>query len=487
MTTSIYHHILRGSAWALLLRWTNRCIGLVSTVILARLLTPEDFGIVAIAGLSMGLLRRFSSFGVGSLLIRDHQATKAFCDTAWTLRLGQGLLIAAAMFLLAPWIAEFFREPRAVAVIRVLAVGAMISGFESIGMTLARKELDFARDFRFNVYGRLAVFVVTVPLAFYLQSYWALVIGQLAGRSVAVLLSFMMHEYRPRIGFYRARDYLRFAKSVIPLGVAHFLHSKADVFISGRLIGTTAMGGYNIAAELSAMMTEQITSQIGRALFPSYSKISQDPRQLAEVFVNVFATMTTIVIALGVGLASVSEEFVAVVLGEKWLTVGPLLGWLGLYGAIRSLSQSMGGGVLIATGNERLSAILMWTRLTILSVCCAVGGLHWGIEGIAIGAVTAGVLNFAVTMRAITSVLEVRASQLFGAFWRPAVSAAAMYASVTALEPEIWVGSFLGLLLDVAFGAVVYLSVLLTLWALSGAPPGPERSALNWLRARLAR
>src|SRR6185312_2887630 len=142
-------HMLRGSAWAVALRWCIRGTGLLSTLILARLLTPADFGIVAMAMLVVGALEILSETGQRLAIIRHPDPTREHYDSAWTISILIGLGLSAGIFAVAPLTVDYFHEPRAVLVIRCLALRALIGGFENIGVVDFRRGLRFQRDFHY--------------------------------------------------------------------------------------------------------------------------------------------------------------------------------------------------------------------------------------------------------------------------------------------------------------------------------------------------
>ena len=168
---------LRGTAWMIGARWATRLIGLVSMVILARLLAPEDYGLIAMAMLAYGLLETIAYAGVDLALMRQGADTRAHFDTAWTVQLIQGAFVGVLLLVAAPLTAAYFSEPRAVAVIQCIALRSVIDGAQNIGIVSFRKELDFAKEFRFTLYSKLINFLVIVGAAFWFRNYWALVVG----------------------------------------------------------------------------------------------------------------------------------------------------------------------------------------------------------------------------------------------------------------------------------------------------------------------
>ena len=185
----------KGALLVVGMRWSDRLIGVISTLILVRLLVPADFGIVAMASIVVGLVDTLLDLGVGSALIQNRHAGRDEFDTAWTLRLAQSALAAIVLWFIAPYAAESFRDPRVLDVLRLMALTVLLGGFENIGIVSFQKNMEFGRDFRFFFLRRLSGFSATIVLAFLLHSYWAMVIGALVGRLAGVGLSFVLHDF----------------------------------------------------------------------------------------------------------------------------------------------------------------------------------------------------------------------------------------------------------------------------------------------------
>ncbi len=474
---------IRGVAWSFLLRWGLRGIGLINTVILARLLTPGDFGLVAMGTLVMGFLQGFTQVGVQMLLIREPNVTPEHCHTAWTMKLLQGVLVALLLILIAEPAAHYFQEDRVVEVMYFLSLAALIKSAGSIGMVLLRKELNFAKDFRFTIYCRLFALVVTIGLALWLRNYWALVYGSIAAAVFSVLLSFQMHAYRPRLSLAKARDYLRFSLSILPLNIGEFLNGKADVLVVGGIASTSQMGGYNVASELSALVTQEVVATAGRGLYPNYAKLAHEPRRLLVAFGHVLGAVAAVCLPLGFGLWAVADDFVALLLGSQWVSTVPLLQWLTLYGMLSSLVALLSGHILIVTGHERWSAVLMWLRVGLLIPMVWTAGNLWGVEAVAAAATATAALMLPVAMVALKLALGMALLDQLRCFWRPLVSALVMAALVRLLHQE-GLPVPVSLALDVTVGIASYCVMLLGLWMVVGRPKGVEDSIINYLNAR---
>lgn len=461
-----------------------RLIGLFSTIILARLLTPADFGVIAIALIVVGLLETVAYTGVDLALMRSDTESREHYDTAWTIQLIQGAIIAALLEALAPWVGAFFSEPRATAVVQVIAIRSLISGLQNIGTVAFRKDLDFAKDFRFNLYKKLLNFFVIVGAAYWLRSYWALVIGMTSSAILEVVLSFTMHPYRPRVSLRHFRQIWNFSQWLIVSRVGSFLSRKTDEFIIGRLLGTTAMGGYHVASELATMPNVELVMPLRRALFPTLSKAAGDPTQMAQLFLLSFSAIAALCFSVSFGLWSIGPQLVPLVLGSKWLSTIGTMRWLALYGGISALVLAL-EVLLWVTGHTHRSAIQTWLELILLFPALYFAAQAYGIEGAAMARVGTSILVVPVMILLTARCSQVRQRQLYGAFWRPLAAAIAM-AAVLELMPATLAGSIAAALaMKVIAGVLLYPTALFGLWWLVGRPKGFEANAVRALHGIL--
>lgn len=480
----IYTHIVRGSAWGLATRFGVRSIGMVSTIILARLLTPEDFGIMAIASLTLGLLEIFSEMGVDLFLMREARVEREHFDTAWTLNLLRGLLVGLLLVLLAPFCAMYFEEPRAVAVVRWMALAAAIRGTTNIGLVFFRRELQFDKDFRFGLYRRLATLLVTIPLAAILRSYWALVVGNIIGAALEVIVSYRMQSYRPQLSLGKVRDILSFSINITLWTISRFFNDRIDTFVIGRVGQTSRLGEYNVASELSQMATQEPLTAVSRGLFPSFAKVIDQPHRFTPTFLSTFGAITTLLFALGTGLSMVSNDVVQVILGEQWTGAAPLLQWLALYSLLRSISQLMIGNFPLMRGGERLAMYLNWARLLILVPSVTFVAVTWGVNAVPVAGTFVAAAFLPFVAFATIRVLPLTLTQLAAVVWRPIVASVAMIVVLIHFHSAASY-ALVRLVADVAVGAATYVTALLSLWQFSGRPPSIEGILYQFVADRL--
>lgn len=466
------------------MRWSVRGIGFLSTIILARLLAPEDFGIVAMAMVVVGLLQVVMWTGVDLALIRDANATREHYDTAWTIRLIQALFLAALLLIVAPFTETYFHEPRTVGVIQALALSAFFGSVENIGTVAFRKELDFAKDFRYGVYKKLISFVIVVISAFVLRDYRALVVGMIASAMAEAVLSFTMHPYRPRLCLTKIREIWSFSMWMLISRVGQFLNQKSDQFVIGGSFGTAFMGRYHMGYELGTLFTTEIVMPIGRAMFPHFSLVQNDPKQLKDIVINTLGAVAIVCISISVGLAVVAEDFVAVVLGNKWMEVIPLIQWLALYGGVAGMSIAM-ETTLLVTNNARLSALESWSQLLVLVPVLIFAASFGDIVRVAEYRTGVAVVFLPVMFYLITRVVPVRFGELLLQLWRPVLAAVAMAFVVRTLHADGISSPIIRLILDTLTGALTFLTALIAVWWLSGGKEGPEKTAIRLLSERI--
>jgi len=202
----------KGAAWTVFMRMAIRIIGLISTTILARLLVPADFGLVAMATMVWMALEAMGEFSFNVALIQNQAAGRHEYDTVWTMTILRGMVLALLMLALAGPAAAFFKEPRLEAIFHVLALVPVIQGFANVGIVDFQKHLRFDKDFVFMVGVKLSGFAVTVPLAFIWRSYWALVAGIVTAGVARLVLSYVLHPHRPRFTLVRWRRIFAFSK-----------------------------------------------------------------------------------------------------------------------------------------------------------------------------------------------------------------------------------------------------------------------------------
>jgi PST family polysaccharide transporter len=472
----------KGAAWMILMRVVERGLGFVSTLLLARLLVPADFGLVAMAMSVFALLEVLGSFSFDMALIQNQQAERKHFDTAWTLAVIYGVVSGMGLVALAWPAATFFGESRLVPIFFALAAGGLVQSFKNVGVIAFQKELDFRKEFNFRAARKLVEFTVTITLALWLRSYWALVIGALSGRVAGTAISYLIHPYRPRLSLASVRELWSFSAWMLVNNIIVYAAVSGYDFIIGRVAGSRSLGLYSVAYEISNLPTTELVMPVSRAIFPGFAKLSHDRQGLENALLNAASLVALVTFPLGAGIAVLAEPAVRLILGVKWLEAIPLIQILAVYGIIRSAHAGT-GPAYIAIGAQRAIAMINLPHLVVGWPLIVLLVPELGLIGAGYAVLTASVVGTSINLYLSRRLLAVPTRKLAACFWRPFVAVSAMVAVELAMlhrwPLEATVGGLLvQTLLFVVAGATVYIGVVMALWLASGKPAGGEQIVL---------
>ena len=473
----------KGVMWTILFKFVTRGIGLISTVVLARLLVPADFGLVAMAMAIIAGLEVLSAFNVDTVLIQNQNAERKHYDTAWTFNFIAGTVQAVILVFIAPLIAHFYNEPRLQLIVYLLALGRLVSGVENIGMVAFRKELQFHKDFKFQVIRKMIGFTITIGLALWLRSYWALVGGMLAGTFAGVALSYAMQPYRPRFSLSAMSELFHFSKWLLINNGLYFAIHESSSFILGKLGGASALGLYSVSYEISNLPSTDLVAPINRAIFPGYAKMAGDLGVLRQGFLNVLSAIALFVLPIGAGLALTADPLVHLMLGAQWASAVPLIQVLAIAGVISALGTNQ-GAVYLALGRPRVLTVLAVLHAGLLLPLLVWGAMRNGAMGAAEATLLVGVVTMPINFVVLLKNIELRASEVAKILWRPLAATGFMIVAVRlVLEWAPAGNTFLvylsQLLIATMAGGAVYIAAIVLLWKSTGMQPGIEQLLLT--------
>jgi len=456
---SVNQQIATGAAWALITKLLVKGLGFFSTLVLAHILSPEDFGLIALATTVIALLEIFASFSFDLAVIQRREVGRATLDSAWTCKILAGISLSVILFFASTPISIFFDDNRLAALVVALSILPTLNGTTNIGFVLYRKELNLRKEFLLEGVAKSASVLTTLAGAMVLANYWALVVGIVVHSSIRVALSFAMHPYRPRATLVDAPALFSFSKWVLLNNLLIFFnHKLTDLFI-GRTTSATEVGYYTLSFEISNLPTSQLVFPISRAVFPGYAKLKDDLPALRDSFVKVTKLIMVIAAPVCLTILGVAEELVPVMLGSKWLPIVPIISLLSLYGLVRCAVQNT-GSVYLAIGKPHLTSAIAAVRLLLVFPLLATfvpsEGALGGAKAVLIAAIITGPLALAIAARELT----LKARELVAIFAFPLVSSVGMFMTIQATGA--WSdGRFhspLGLLtLKLLIGTVTYL------------------------------
>lgn len=476
----IGRHIARGAAWMIAMRWLMRCIGLISTIIVARILSPDDYGVLAMSALVVEFLMTLGDPNIDIALLRDQKASRESYDSAWTVQVLFGLAVSCCLVGLAPVLAAYYREPRVETAMYILALRPAILGFQNVGIVDFRKTLNFARDFQFGVVHRLSLLGFTLVLALTLRSYLALAIAAPLSAAISVILSFVMSKYRPRFCFTKFRSVWGSSRWFILQSVSQSAIDGSDEFIIGGVGNSVDVGTYYIAAQAAPMPTRELAWPLERALMPTYAKIADDPAELRNAIKSVLGLVALVCFPVGFGMSAVAGSFVLAVFGEKWRASIVFFEWLAIFGAFAAMTRTW-MAVYYNLGRERLFALLTAGQLVVGVPFLIAAAQHGNLVAIAaIRTAVAAVFFLLISWLGMRG-CQMRRMDLWQVMWRPATAALIMWLTLVNM-PAFAGWPVFQLARDIAVGGAVFCAAQVLLWFSAGRPQGAERTLIALVR-----
>lgn len=442
----------------------DRVLQLLKVIILARLLSPEAFGLLGIALLAIAALQQFSKLGFDEALIhhRDNNVD-GYLNTAWVMKTLRGLAVAAVAFLIGPHLAAFFGEPQAGPLIRVIGLSPLILGLQNPGVVYFKKDLNFHREFVYEIGGRVTDLVVAVVIALLFGTVWALAAGIVASNLVKNLLSYLIHEYRPSVEFNLAyaRELFGFGKWMFASAILMFLYGQGDDVFVGWFFTASALGLYQIAYRFSNAPATEVTHVISRVAFPALSKVQDDKEKLRAGYFKSLKLSTIVAFPMAAGIIAVAPQFVNVVLGSQWQQMVPLIRVLALYGALRAVGANV-GAVFKSVGRPDFETKLQAIKVAIIAVLIYPAASEFGILGVAAVIIGNTVITQPIAFYLALRVIDGTSAQVAHTLVYPLLGSVTMCGIVVALDTYLLPPrSFVSLALLIATGVAIYLGVML--------------------------
>lgn len=458
-TGSVLQRSVKSGVWVSATKMSLRLSQVLMLIVLARLLSPRDFGLMGVALLTLAATRRFTNIGLNAALVQQKEENvDEYLNTTWCLEIGRGLLVFAVVFLAAPYVGTFFGEPRATPLIRVLGLSPVFYGLRNPGVVYFQKDLSFHRDFVYQSSGAVMQFAVGVGYALYSPTVWALVFASVSRPATKFLLSYVLHDYRPWPSFdlEMARELIQYGKWITGSSIIGYVYSQGDDAFVGWFLSATALGFYQYAYRIADMPAREFSSVISKVTFPAYSQLQDDIDELRGALVQSTRLTAFVAFPMAFGIALVAPSFVPAVLGSEWTPMITTMQLLALYGLLHAITRNF-GALWKAQGRPDLIAKLGTLRVCCLAVLIWPLTARFGIEGTALTVV--GVYVFPmlpIDVYLAARMVEGRSAMLYREYVYPFVAATIMFGSLYYARGVLEVSPLVELLVLVPSGAVVY-------------------------------
>lgn len=471
--------LIKGAAWSLATRWGIRLIGFLNTMVMARLVLPADYGIVAMAFLVVGLIHSLLDFSAATALVRKDKVSRDEVDSAWTLRAIQGLLMAAAIIVAIPVTDAYFQDPRVSMILYVFAGCVGLAGFSNIGLTLAQKQFNFSLEFKFQLYSKLLSVFVTILAGWWLRDYRALVIGIATGYIGGALLSFWVHPYRPRWNTSQIKAIWKVTRWLMLANIAGFVLRKGDELVAARIGSASEYGLYNVGSDLGQMPTGEVGPAVLRSFLPVLASMTGSSADINSTVLKTVRVVATLTIPLGFGLAAVANPATQLILGSEWTGTAPYVAAFSIVGAIYALGGPV-TSLLTLRGHTRGLSVALWLEFCMFAVCAFALIPTHGLTGLVIARVIGAMINLFVTFWLGSQACGLRLGPACVAIVRPLIGSLLMYGAVGSLLAHLG-QSIYSLIICVMVGTSMFIVWCTVTWHFVGRPDGLESTFLEMI------
>ncbi len=404
---TLKRQVASGFFWVALSTIASRLVSFLTTLILAKLLVPADFGLVALALLAINSLQFFQELGFGAALIYRQEDVEEASYTAFFTIIGMSLLLYAVAALGAPVVASFFDAPRLTAVLRMLALTMVIGSFGQVPYVLLSKELDFRRRMAPEVLSGLGGSLLAIGLALEGFGVWSLVYGQVTESALRTLLVWRFCSWRPRWSFRwaLARDLFGYGKHIVGSQVLIFLITNIDDAFVGKLAGAAALGFYGLAYKISNLPATQITRLINQVMFPAFSRMRSQQEEMRRTYFTIVRTVAWLSTPITVATVVFAPDFVRILYGKTWEPAIVPLQLLAVYGFIRSIAANM-GNIFRAGGRPQWLVYIAAWRLVTMAALLYPATAYYGIVGVSALSAGVAVVDFLISAWLVDKILE---------------------------------------------------------------------------------
>lgn len=467
---------VRSVQWSSLSQVVRQVVQFGSLAVLAVLLSPDDFGLLSMALVITGMMDLFKDLGTRVAIIQKTDATPQFLSSIFWVNAGVGTIAALLILLSAPLISIIYNESRLTPILQILAINFPISG---LGISLKahlEKSISFGLLGIIESGSAILGAITAITLAILDYGVWALVAQSLVATVCTTLFSWILSGWRPHFVFdwQEIRGVLGFSMNYTGFTVLNYIARNIDYFLIGRYLGKEALGYYTLAYRIMVYPVQNISYIVNRVMYPVLSKVQEDNDKISRAFLQIAGGIALLSIPLMLGVMALSDPFVNIVLGEKWLPVIGLLVILAPVGMLQSINGTVGAIYLI---KNRTDTLFWWGVFsTIITIVAFVIGLQYGITGMAWAYLVTSLILFYPSYKIPLRLINLKVRNVLSVIWIPFFNGLLMLGSLVLIQRlvpasyhhNLWI--FIGLIL---LGIGIY----------AGATLLFNRSAVNELRA----
>lgn len=461
MERTLVKKTVSSAAWTYLSYVMRSLSVLITTVVLTRLITQEEFGIVGFAITAMAFFNAIRDFGIGQALVQRRTDIPVASDTAFWIGLSSNVLMWLAAVAISPAVATFFNEPQILTVMPIISLTFVINGLGTTHDALLQREMDFHLRAIPEVLSSVVKGIVSVILALMGLDVWALVFGLIAGRITFTVSIWWVQPWRPKFRFNWpiGRQMLGYGSKISLDSLINALQDNIDYVFIGRLLGEAALGMYTVAFRIPELVIKSFSQVLAHVLFPAYASISEDMDQIRASTLSILRYLSILLLPAGLGLAVVAPLATRALFSEEWYNVGPVMGALAVYSMLLAVSWNIGD---VYKAIDR--ADILWKTAVVEFIILApvlFFAAQVDVLAVAIGHAVVAFVVTSIRLIIASSILKLPMRRILAQLIPSAVSVGVMIPVVLVVMAltETWL-PLLSLALSVIAGGIVYGVVL---------------------------
>ncbi len=472
--------VILSAAFAILSKFGVRIIGLISVALLARLLSPKDFGLVASATAVMGIFQTLALSGIKAVIVRERVLTNDIVDSGWSLGVVLSIFLSVVMsVIVGPLLSDYASYGAMLPVFIVLSFHLVIDAFENPGLFLLEREMKFQKILYLRVSVRTVTALVTISAAIFLRSYWALVIGILTYQSLMTVFSYRVSPYRPRISFIQWRHFARPSAFLVLGNFAKGFATSGDRILASRFMNASGLGQLAVARDLVRMTTLELSSALADVILPALSLQPDGQTASPNQVIKSINGIALIALPIGLGIFALAPPLTNLLLGDQWGEASSFVRILAIGGSYAAISEIC-AVTLIANLKERQNAYLELGHALLFTLFVLIALILFFPLAIALAIAILQIAFSLLRIGLLLRVLAVHPIYFIGPHVRCLISGLIMSGLLIAIWQFFSPVDGYALLL-VPFGALTYISLVLGWWALIGCPQGVERDVWSFV------
>ncbi|MCU0527799.1 MAG: MOP flippase family protein [Elainella sp. Prado103] len=440
---SLLERAIKGIAWSAISSWGSQLTQFVTMIVLARLLSPTDFGLISLANIFIHFVQALIGSGFSDAIVQRDDLETEHLDTAFWINLGIGLTLTSIGVLSAGLVASFFRQPLLVPIVSWLSLNVLINSIASVHEAILRRKLKFKQLAIRRLIGLVIGAIVGITLALNGFGVWSLVCQTLVGNTVDVILLLNLSQWSPRfhLSLKHFQDLFSFGINVVGNGILTFVSNRSDDLIIGYFLGAEVLGYYAVAYKLLVVMSQLFGQTVQKVVLPTFSRLQGDPEQLKRSFYSGSQLLNLIAFPAFLGMAVLAPELVSTIFGEQWAFSGQVMQVLAFVGVIDSAAY-FSGAIFMAKGRpDWLFKLLLFH--TVIMTSAFLIAVPYGLIMIALARVVATLILFTLGLWLLCKLVQLDLLTYFKHLSTPLIASLLMACAI--LIAKSLVENFIGL------------------------------------------